>query len=294
MGDAVSSMPMTAAYGLKIPRNANPVPPRRRSDKPVLPSVTASKPDNRASVLASRVTKSGVGPLPGRGVIRPRCYATLLFLLNASRTSLGTLLTQSGSSGRGSRSYPGSSDLGSMSSSRPAACRSGRSTPPPQPDQQAERGKRLDRPRAPLDLAAHPLLHVVGAHPRRMLAREVEVGQGRGPRVVSAFGRLDLPGRGNRKQHVAYGRGERGVGARPAAHDVVGEGAALHEPGYPERHRAGAGVEPALPVAVARLCFVNLSFHKTASVRFTRQREDSSRTSVALAPILSSPTTPRA
>ena len=42
------------------------------------------------------------------------------------------------------------------------------------------------------------------------------------------------------------------------------------------------------------LCFVNLSFHKTASVRFTRQREDSSRTSVALAPILSSPTTPRA
>lgn len=41
-------------------------------------------------------------------------------------------------------------------------------------------------------------------------------------------------------------------------------------------------------------CFVNLSFHKTASVRFTRQREDSSRTSVALAPILSSPTTPRA
>ena len=43
-----------------------------------------------------------------------------------------------------------------------------------------------------------------------------------------------------------------------------------------------------------RLCFVNLSFHKTASVRFTRQREDSSRTSVALAPILSSPTAPRA
>lgn len=42
------------------------------------------------------------------------------------------------------------------------------------------------------------------------------------------------------------------------------------------------------------LCFVNLSFHKTASVRFTRQREDSSRASVALAPILSSPTTPRA
>ena len=42
------------------------------------------------------------------------------------------------------------------------------------------------------------------------------------------------------------------------------------------------------------MCFVNLSFHKTASVRFTRQREDSSRTSVALAPILSSPTTPRA
>lgn len=42
------------------------------------------------------------------------------------------------------------------------------------------------------------------------------------------------------------------------------------------------------------LCFVNLSFHKTSSVRFTRQREDSSRTSVALAPILSSPTTPRA
>lgn len=45
---------------------------------------------------------------------------------------------------------------------------------------------------------------------------------------------------------------------------------------------------------VPRVCFVNLSFHKTASVRFTRQREDSSRTSVALAPILSSPTTPRA
>lgn len=42
------------------------------------------------------------------------------------------------------------------------------------------------------------------------------------------------------------------------------------------------------------MCFVNLSFHKTASVRFTRQREDSSRTSAALAPILSSPTTPRA
>ena len=46
--------------------------------------------------------------------------------------------------------------------------------------------------------------------------------------------------------------------------------------------------------ALGLLCFVNLSFHKTASVRFTRQREDSSRTSVALAPILSSPTTPRA
>lgn len=44
----------------------------------------------------------------------------------------------------------------------------------------------------------------------------------------------------------------------------------------------------------AEMCFVNLSFHKTASVRFTRQREDSSRMSVALAPILSSPTTPRA
>ena len=43
-----------------------------------------------------------------------------------------------------------------------------------------------------------------------------------------------------------------------------------------------------------QLCFVNLSFHKTAPVRFTRQREDSSRTSVGLAPILSSPTTPRA
>lgn len=37
-----------------------------------------------------------------------------LFLSNASRTSLGTLPTPSGSSGRGSRSYPGSSDLGSM------------------------------------------------------------------------------------------------------------------------------------------------------------------------------------
>lgn len=47
-------------------------------------------------------------------------------------------------------------------------------------------------------------------------------------------------------------------------------------------------------LAQAYVCFVNLSFHKTASVRFTRQREDSSRTSVALAPILSSPTTPRA
>lgn len=46
--------------------------------------------------------------------------------------------------------------------------------------------------------------------------------------------------------------------------------------------------------SVPRVCFVNLSFHKTAPVRFTRQREDSSRTSVGLAPILSSPTTPRA
>ena len=51
--------------------------------------------------------------------------------------------------------------------------------------------------------------------------------------------------------------------------------------------------EPDIREAI-ELCFVNLSFHKTASVRFTRQREDSSRTSVALAPILSSPTTPRA
>lgn len=62
----------------------------------------------------SRVTKSDVGSLPGRGVIRPRCYATLLFLLNALRASLGTLLTPAGSSGRDSRSYPGPSDLGSI------------------------------------------------------------------------------------------------------------------------------------------------------------------------------------
>lgn len=55
---------------------------------------------------------------------------------------------------------------------------------------------------------------------------------------------------------------------------------AIRKLGYPSRHTL--------------LCFVNLSFHKTASVRFTRQREDSSRASVALAPILSSPTTPRA
>ena len=57
----------------------------------------------------------------------------------------------------------------------------------------------------------------------------------------------------------------------------------------------GWGRDEMLSLAFVRdVCFVNLSFHKTASVRFTRQREDSSRTSVALAPILSSPTTPRA
>ena len=53
-------------------------------------------------------------------------------------------------------------------------------------------------------------------------------------------------------------------------------------------------IDAILEADLSVLCFVNLSFHKTASVRFTRQREDSSRTSVALAPILSSPTTPRA
>ncbi len=62
--------------------------------------------------------------------------------------------------------------------------------------------------------------------------------------------------------------------------------------------RAGSAREIADEAGSSRctlyMCFVNLSFHKTASVRFTRQREDSSRTSVALAPILSSPTTPRA
>ena len=62
-------------------------------------------------------------------------------------------------------------------------------------------------------------------------------------------------------------------------------------------HRASAWRPATNPLACrapSRVCFVNLSFHKTASVRFTRQREDSSRASVALAPILSSPTTPRA
>lgn len=151
-----------------------------------------------------------------------------LFLSNASRTSLSTLPTPSGSSGRGSRSYPGSSDLGSMKlleASRASFW--SQHTVPHQSDQRVERGERLDRPRAPLDLAAHPLLHVVDARPRRVLVREVEVGQGRGSRVVSAFGRLGLPGRGDRKQHAAYRRGERGIGARPAAHDAAGELAAL-------------------------------------------------------------------
>lgn len=79
----------------------------------------------------------------------------------------------------------------------------------------------------------------------------------------------------------------------------------LWDPQAPNPHAAGAGRElflthghvwgPGIHNSVDHmLCFVNLSFHKTASVRFTRQREDSSRTSVALAPILSSPTTPRA
>ena len=62
-----------------------------------------------------------------------------------------------------------------------------------------------------------------------------------------------------------------------------------------EAYREDLAAMRALPgVEFDAVCFVNLSFHKTASVRFTRQREDSSRTSVALAPILSSPTTPRA
>lgn len=65
-------------------------------------------------------------------------------------------------------------------------------------------------------------------------------------------------------------------------------------PEPPRRREPDAGQRVHGAHRCAMLCFVNLSFHKTASVRFTRQREDSSRTSVALAPILSSPTTPRA
>ena len=68
------------------------------------------------------------------------------------------------------------------------------------------------------------------------------------------------------------------------------------EPRGPRREddRLGTENEMLSKAGALFVCFVNLSFHKTASVRFTRQREDSSRTSVALAPILSSPTTPRA
>ena len=62
----------------------------------------------------------------------------------------------------------------------------------------------------------------------------------------------------------------------------------------PYSQHAYVGATPDMRERAWLVCFVNLSFHKTASVRFTRQREGSSRTSVALAPILSSPTTPRA
>lgn len=51
-----------------------------------------------------RVTKSGVGPFPPGSQPRPICYAALLFLSNASSTSLSTLSSPPGSSGRGSRS----------------------------------------------------------------------------------------------------------------------------------------------------------------------------------------------
>ena len=53
---------------------------------------------------AYRVTKSGVGPFPPGSQPRPICYAALLFLSNASSTSLSTLSSPPGSSGRGSRS----------------------------------------------------------------------------------------------------------------------------------------------------------------------------------------------
>ncbi len=139
-------------------------------------------------------------------------------------------------------------------------------------------------------------------------------GVARGGRGQSARGRGRARGdatRGGLQGREGRIRGDPGVYGLPAR--------ALASHPHQQRHRAA---EPRDPQADSRgrhlpgrevganvrrreaqvrrggrvgiVCFVNLSFHKTASVRFTRQREDSSRTSVALAPILSSPTTPRA
>ena len=90
------------------------------------------------------------------------------------------------------------------------------------------------------DLAVEPL-----AQPRHA---------GAAHRLEAEVGRhgLDLPRRDAGGPHVADGRRERRVRPRPARHDVLREVRPLAELGYPERHAADAGVERALPVAVAR------------------------------------------
>lgn len=64
-----------------------------------------------------------------------------------------------------------------------------------QPDQRVERGEHLHDPRAPLDLAVHPLLDVVGPHPDGVLAREVQVGERRRPRLLEQLGAARVDGR---------------------------------------------------------------------------------------------------
>lgn len=104
-----------------------------------------------------------------------------------------------------------------------------------QPDQRVERGEHLHDPRAPLDLAVHPLLDVVGPHPDGVLAREVQVGERRRPRLLEQLGAARVDGRQQVAGLAVAGADERGV--------------ALGERRLEGRHGRVADVAPAAAVA---------------------------------------------
>lgn len=71
-------------------------------DVSTLNILAKKRPGVDVTVYTNRVPKSGVRPFPGARSLAPS-YAALLFLSNASSTSLSTLSTPPGSSGSGSR-----------------------------------------------------------------------------------------------------------------------------------------------------------------------------------------------